>query len=107
MREVNLNPAVANDTAECADKLFQQHWQEIIRNTDRLFGNLMLFQWIGGILIALLVSPLAWAGQSSQLHIHVWAAIFLGGAISIFPFCLTRVWPGATMNRYIISVARC
>ena len=106
MREISLNAPVANDTDEYAEKLFQQHWQEIIRNTDRLFGKLMLFQWIGGILIALFVSPLTWAGQSSAVHMHVWAAIFLGGVISVFPFCLTWLWPGATMNRYIISVAQ-
>ncbi len=106
MHEMNLNAAGASDTAECADKLFEQHRQEISRNTDRLIGKLMVFQWVGGILIAFYVSPLAWAGQSSQLHIHVWAAIVLGGAISIFPFWLTRVWPGATMNRYVISVAQ-
>jgi len=95
-----------NYSVERANELFEQHRQEIVRNTDRLFARLMFFQWIAGILIALFVSPWTWAGQFSQVHIHVWAAIFLGGAISIFPIWMTRVWPGATINRYVIAVAQ-
>ena len=95
MFEMSLSANGVNYSVERADELFEQHRQEIFRNTDRLFARLMLFQWIAGILIALFVAPLTWDGQSSQVHIHVWAAIFLGGAISIFPIWLTRIWPGA------------
>jgi PAS domain S-box-containing protein len=95
-----------NYSVERAEELFEQHRHEIARNTDRLFRRLMFFQWIAGILIALFVAPLTWAGQTSQIHIHVWAAIFLGGAISIFPIWMTRAWPGATINRYVIAVAQ-
>ncbi len=58
------------------------------------------------LLIAFLVAPFTWDGTSSQIHLHVWGAIFLGGAISIFPIWLTRVSPGATLNRYVIAVAQ-
>jgi PAS domain S-box-containing protein len=91
---------------ERADELFDQHRQEIFRNTDRLFARLMLFQWLAGILIAVLTSPRTWEGTSSHIHLHVWAAIFLGGAISIFPIWLTRIWPGAPVTRYVIAVAQ-
>ena len=106
MFEMSPGPSGVNYSVERAGELFQQHRQEIFRNTDRLFARLLFFQWIAGIVIALLIAPLTWAGQSSQIHIHVWAAIFLGGAISIFPIWLTRVWPGATINRYAIAVAQ-
>ena len=106
MFEMSLGASGVNYSVERAEELFQQHRQEIIRNTDRLFGRLMFFQWIAGILMALFVAPLTWAGQSSQVHMHVWSAIFLGGAISIFPIWMTWAWPGATINRYVISVAQ-
>lgn len=106
MFEMSLGASGVNYSVERAEELFQQHRQEIVRNTDRLFGRLMFFQWIFGILIALFVAPTTWAGQSSQVHMHVWAAIFLGGAISIFPIWMTWTWPGATINRYVISVAQ-
>jgi PAS domain S-box-containing protein len=106
MFEMSDGVSRAKYSVERAEELFDQHRQEIVRNTDRLFGRLMFFQWIAGILMALFVAPLAWTGQSSHVHIHVWAAIFLGGAISIFPMWMTYAWPGATINRYVISVAQ-
>jgi PAS domain S-box-containing protein len=106
MFEMSPSASGVNYSLERADELFEQHRQEIVRNTDRLFARLMFFQWLVGILIALFVAPLTWAGQSSQVHIHVWAAIFLGGAISIFPIWMTRIWPGASVTRYVIAVAQ-
>lgn len=106
MFEVSLGASGVNYSVERADELFEQHRQEIFRATDRLFARLMFFQWIAGITIAFFVAPLTWDGQSSQIHLHVWGAIFLGGAISIFPIWLTRVSPGATLNRYVIAVAQ-
>src|SRR5258708_32116672 len=66
----------------------------------------MIVQWVAAIFMAIVISPYTWAGQSSAIHVHVWAAIFLGGAISLFPIWLTRVWPGAAITRYVIAVAQ-
>ena len=68
-----------------ADELFHSYQQEIYRRTDRMFVYLMVGQWLAGIGFALWVSPVAWSGRDSQTHVHVWSAIFLGGAISLFP----------------------
>jgi hypothetical protein len=106
MFEVSLGASGVNYSVERAEELFEQHRQEIFRSTDRLFARLMFFQWLGVILMALFVSPRTWAGQSSQIHIHVWAAIFLGGAISIFPIWMTRVWPGAAVTRHSVAIAQ-
>lgn len=106
MFEVSLGASGVNYSVERADELFEQHRQEIYRATDRLFAKLMFFQWIAGIILAFFVTPLTWESQSSQVHLHVWGAIFLGGAISIFPIWLTCVSPGATLNRYVIAVAQ-
>src|SRR6202045_1322413 len=95
-----------DDCARRSDELFEQQQQEIYRNTDQLFARLIIFQWIAAVAMALLISPYTWIGQSSAIHIHVWAAIFLGGAISFFPIWLTRAWPGATITRYVIAVAQ-
>jgi PAS domain S-box-containing protein len=89
-----------------ADELFQQHRKEIYQDTDRLFGRFMAIQWVGGILFALIVSPHTWVGQTSHIHLHVWAAIFVGGAISAFPIWMTRVWPGAVATRHAVATAQ-
>src|SRR5712691_3164391 len=93
-------------SAARANELFENQRQKIYRNTDQLFAKLMLFQWFAAILMALVISPYTWAGQSRAIHIHVWAAIFLGGAISLFPIWMTRAWPGAAITRHIIAVAQ-
>src|SRR5947208_8570301 len=92
--------------AERADELFKQQQNEIYIKTDHLFAKLMFGQWIACIVLALVVSPYTWSGQTRAIHDHVWAAIFLGGAISLFPMWLTRAWPGATVTRYIIAIAQ-
>jgi two-component system sensor histidine kinase/response regulator len=88
------------------DELFGQHQLEIHRRTDQLFARLMVLQWIAGIIFALWVSPLAWNGAVSRTHIHVWAAVFLGGAICLFPALLGFLRAGEASTRYTIAVAQ-
>ncbi|OYW26220.1 MAG: hypothetical protein B7Z47_07850 [Chthoniobacter sp. 12-60-6] len=52
------------------------------------------------------ISPLTWIGDSSQVHVHVWAAILLGGAISGFPAWLAWQFPGLVVTRHVIAVAQ-
>jgi hypothetical protein len=89
-----------------ARQLFDEHQTAIYRYTDRLFGVLMVCQWIAGILCALRVSPRAWSGTSSQIHLHVWVAVFLGGAISLLPVALTVLQPGGDATRYAVAVGQ-
>jgi signal transduction histidine kinase len=102
---IDIGPAAAEmDPAAAA--LYRQHLQAIYARTDRLFAHLMALQWLAGIVFALWVSPLAWAGSTSRTHVHVWAAVGLGGAISFFPALLAIVRPGAPGTRYTIATAQ-
>jgi len=71
-----------------------------------MFAVLMTLQWVGGLVAAYWISPRAWIGTTSYLHLHVWAAIFLGGAISIFPIGLALFHPGRPVTRYTIAVGQ-
>jgi PAS domain S-box-containing protein len=101
--EQSFQPRGWSDRAE---ELFEQHRQEIYRNTDQWFARLMLFQWVAAIIMAVIISPRTWAGQASSIHVHIWAAIFIGGAITIFPIWMTRAWPGAAITRHVIATAQ-
>jgi two-component system sensor histidine kinase/response regulator len=92
--------------SERSQELFAEHQHQIHRKTDRLFAGLMGFQWVAGIIFALWVSPLAWEGAVSRTHIHVWAAIVVGGIISLFPALLGVFRPGRTSTRFTIAVAQ-
>lgn len=52
------------------------------------------------------MSPLAWAGTESTTHLHVWAAVVLGGIISLFPALLGFFQPGRLSTRYTIATAQ-
>ena len=91
---------------ERAGELFREAREGIYRQTDRLFAHLMIFQWIAGIVAALVISPRTWIGAASQTHLHVWAAVFLGGAITGFPVYLAWKQPGRVLTRHTVAVAQ-
>ena len=89
-----------------AATLYQQAEDTVHRRTDRLFVPLMVVQWLAGIGAALWISPRTWIGTTSEIHWHVWAAIFLGGAIAGFPVYLAWKKPGQVLTRQVIAVAQ-
>ena len=76
------------------------------RRTDRMFCVLLLLQWIGGVVAALLISPTTYAGVSASIHPHVMAAVFLGAAIISLPVALGVLRPGTVMTRHVIAIAQ-
>jgi PAS domain S-box-containing protein len=91
---------------ERAEHNFAVHRTAIYQDTDRMFAVLMAVQWIAGIAAALWISPRTWAGVVSQTSANVWAAIFLGGAICLFPIVLAVKSPGHATTRYVIATAQ-
>ena len=102
---VPVRPLPEADAA-AANTLFEAHQRAIYRHTDRMFAYLMTVQWLAGILFALLVAPRTWAGSSSQTHVHVWAAVLVGGSISLFPALLALLRPGYASTRYVVATGQ-
>src|SRR6185436_10584584 len=98
VQEIVYDEPLESAVAQRTTTLFQESQDNIHRRADHLFANLMVLQWLAGIAAALWISPKTWIGASSQLHWHVWAAIFLGGAISSFPVFLAWKQPGRTLK---------
>jgi two-component system, sensor histidine kinase and response regulator len=88
------------------EALFRADRMELWQSTDRLFATLILLQWVAGIVAAIFISPRAWAGVESQVHPHVWAALFGGGLIASLPIGLALRAPGSTTTRQTIAVAQ-
>src|SRR5579884_3623737 len=95
-----------DDIRPRTSELVAEHKNQVYRQTSRLFTILMLVQWVAGIAAALWVSPKAWAGPVSQVHLHVWLAIFLGGAITSLPVFLTIVRPKDAFTRQTVGVCQ-
>jgi len=98
MTSVTMNAA--------AEQLFRQHQDEVYRRTDRMFGVLMVLQWLAGIGAALWISPRAWSGTASSLHPHVTAAIVLGSLVTALPVYLAWRHPGHALTRHIIAISQ-
>lgn len=95
-----------SDVVRRAEELFEQHDLELVRHTNRLFGSLMIAQWIFAVVLSLVVSPVAWAGRTPSVHVHVVAALLLGGAIALPPIFLAyrrTTWWG---TKHVLSVAQ-
>ena len=106
MKTKNTEPAPCRASARGAEALFSEHQQTIYQRTDRMFAALMGLQWLAGVAAALWITPRAWAGATSQMHLHVWAALFLGGAISSLPIALALARPGRATTRYAVAIGQ-
>ncbi len=104
--QLNYNPDVGEDITPRASVLVKEHQNRIYTQTSHLFSILMVVQWLAGIAAALWISPRAWAGATSSVHIHVWMAVFLGGAITSLPVFLTLVRPHDTFTRHTVAVCQ-
>ena len=106
MREIDQQQDISPEIARRASALFGEMRSAIFVRTDKLFAGLMVFQWFAGIVAALLLSPKVWTGEQNQTHIHVWASIFLGGAIAIAPIAMVLAFPGKMLTRHIVAIAQ-
>jgi signal transduction histidine kinase/ActR/RegA family two-component response regulator len=89
-----------------AEKLYDEHRDRILRRTDRMFAVLIAAQWLAAVVLSITVTPYTFVGASQSVHVHVYAAVFLGGAISSLPIALAILRPGWVVTRQVIAVAQ-
>ncbi len=87
-------------------ELFAEQQQSIVKHTDQIFARLMTCQWLFGIALAVWISPRTWTGTESQIHLHVWAAVLLGGAVTSVPVLLGLLQPGKVLTRHAIAIGQ-
>ena len=88
---------------ERAEAVFQERRQHGLQRLDRAFVFLMVGQWVFALLLAVFFSPYGWAGKVKAVHFHVYLAVFLGGALAVFPSALALLQPGRTLTRHVIA----
>lgn len=97
---------VAIMVSDCTETLLKEFRQTIFKTTDRFFCLLMLAQWMAGVATAIWITPHTWIGTEYQIHVHVFAAVFLGGAIVSLPMFLTLRMPGYTVTRHVVAAGQ-
>ena len=58
------------------------------------------------MVFAVWLSPYTWAGEAASIHVHVWAAVILGGLIVVVPLWLIRRYPGSAETRHAVAAAQ-
>ena len=89
-----------------AKELLSERKQSVYCWTDHLFSKLMIAQYLVAIISAFWISPSAWNGAASTTHLHVWAAVVLGGIITSLPVALIALYPGTSLCRHTIAAAQ-
>lgn len=92
-------------SASVKEKL-AKHYKTIHVSTDQMFAALMLLQWVGGVALALFITPLTWIGAESQLHPHVLMAVLGGGLLAAMPVLMTIFRPGTLATRMVIACSQ-
>jgi hypothetical protein len=97
---------VATRIAERAEERFRSRARRVYAETDRIFGWLMIGQWVFAILLAVFFSPYGWVGKRQFVSVHVPVAIFLGGALSSLPVYLAFRHPAEPLTRHVIAASQ-
>ena len=100
---VSGQSAESQTIEERSQELMREQQEAVWARTDRMFAGLMLAQWVVAIGVAWFISPLTWAGRTSAIHVHVQAALLLGGAITSVPVLLAFLRPGWSVTRHVIA----
>lgn len=87
-------------------ELCAEQRRRVCANTDRLFMWLMILQWIVGIVVAIVVSPRTWIGDTPHVHMHVYLAVLFGALISVPTAYLAWRYPGSRQTRITIAIAQ-
>ncbi len=94
------------DTLRRAREIFAQRQERVCVQTDHMFAWLLMAEYLAGIFCALLISPRTWMGATSQTHVHLWAAIVLGGLIVSLPMASAVLLPGRTCTRFAVALGQ-
>ncbi|MEW4453009.1 response regulator [Bremerella sp. JC817] len=87
-------------------KKLDEQYQSIHERTDRMFAVLMVLQWLGGIAMAVFISPRTWSGTHSEVHPHILMAVFGGAFLAAMPIALAIFRPGKVSTRMVIACSQ-
>ena len=88
------------------DQIFGEMRDRLYCETDRMFGKLLVAQWLFAIVLALVISPWSYDGDQRELHFHVKLAIGFGALVNAFPLALIWLRPGWWGTRQTITIVQ-
>jgi PAS domain S-box-containing protein len=98
--------SVGGTLSRQAETGYQERLREQRQEANAIFFWLMPAQWAFAVVLALVISPRAWAGVSSSIHPHFWAAMLGGGLLASAPMILIRLHPYSRITPHVVAVAQ-
>jgi diguanylate cyclase (GGDEF)-like protein len=89
-----------------AAEYFRSSFDELAARVDRMMSWLLIAEWPGMIVAALVLTPRTWTGTHPSVNPHVWAAILAGPAFILPAITIARLYPGRQITRHVIAVAQ-
>ena len=106
MQPLYASPELDKQIEARALVLRNEYDQALWKHTDRMFAVLLFVEWLAAVATAVWLSPRAWEGLDYRIHPHIWAAVFLGGIIALYPIVFVILRPGEAITRYLIATAQ-
>ena len=97
---------LAMQIVERAEQRYRARVHKLAVETDRMFGWLILGQWVFGFLLAFLFSPYGWAGTSQAVASNLWLTVVVGGVLASLPVYLAFWHAGEPATRHVIAAAQ-
>ena len=98
-----LTADMAPNTAE----FFAHSCRHVHKRVDQLFCWLLGLEWVALMAIALLYTPTTWQAADSAPHIHLWAAVILGGFCALTPMYVMRTgWRGTNVSHCVTAACQ-
>jgi len=100
MESVEHKPKTPNEQKirERAEVLFQERHDQMVRRGDKILSNLMLFQWVLGVALAVVLSPYTWPRGGTRDSSACLPRDFLGGLLSTVPILVAKMSPGTALT---------
>ncbi len=92
--------------SERAREIYDEDLREVRTQTSRAFLWLLLVQWLIAIVLAVVISPYAWAGRVRTLHFHVELALVGGAILNALPIALLIVRPAWNGTLQVVGIAQ-
>ena len=85
---------------------FRASFDELGARVDHMMSWLLITEWLGMIVAALVLTPRTWTGTQHSVNPHVCAAILAGPAFILPAIAIARLYPGRRFTRHVIAVAQ-
>jgi methyl-accepting chemotaxis protein len=95
----------AAPTDDPATARFRADQQRFCARIDRGMAWLVAIEAVVAVALAALLTPRAWAGVDVAPHVHLVAALLIGGGCAGALGFLARTRPGATLTRHVAAAA--